>query len=104
MSTNAKELPAVAETITAWQCIGCGRIEAPQTCIGVCKDRKVELVTAWDYAEAFSRLEDALERVAALETFLSTIVRTTPHENAWKDSYVALQGRARELLTQGKSG
>ena len=104
MSTNTKELPAVAETITAWQCIGCGRLEAPQTCIGVCKDRKVELVTAWDYAEAFSRLEDALERIAVLEKLLSTVARTTPHEGAWKDSYLAFQGRARELLEQGKAG
>jgi hypothetical protein len=27
--------------VKAWQCIGCGKIEAPQACIGVCQDRKV---------------------------------------------------------------
>ena len=30
----------------AWQCIGCGRIEAPQPCLGICEDRKVEFVYA----------------------------------------------------------
>ena len=32
------------DTIDAWQCIGCGKIEAPQTCIGVCRDRKVYFI------------------------------------------------------------
>jgi uracil-DNA glycosylase len=27
--------------VKAWQCVGCGKIEAPQTCIGICQDRKV---------------------------------------------------------------
>ena len=33
----------MSEHTKAWQCIGCGRIEAPQTCIGICEDCKVEL-------------------------------------------------------------
>ena len=85
-------------TITAWRCIGCGRIEAPATCVGVCEDRKVELVTAWDYAEALSELEDAHERVAALEAVVSKLARTRPREGAWKESYVALQQEARDAL------
>jgi hypothetical protein len=28
-----------AERIKAWQCIGCGRIEGAQPCIGICEDR-----------------------------------------------------------------
>jgi hypothetical protein len=31
----------MGDYIQAWQCIGCGRIEAPQTCVGVCRDRKI---------------------------------------------------------------
>ena len=46
----------MAETIRGWQCIGCGRVEAPQNCIGVCRDRKVELVYASELAEAEGRL------------------------------------------------
>lgn len=103
MAANERDPLPIADTITAWQCIGCGRIEAPQTCIGVCKDRKVELVTAWDYAEALSRLEDALERIDVLERFIATIARTTPHEDAWKNSYLAMQGQARQLLSQRSS-
>jgi hypothetical protein len=85
-------------TITAWRCIGCGRIEAPAPCVGVCEDRKVELVTAWDYAEALSELEDARERLAALEAVVTKLARTRPREGAWKESYVALQQEARAAL------
>jgi hypothetical protein len=45
--------------VKAWQCIGCGKIEAPQTCIGVCQDRKVEFVYADEHEEALAQLEVA---------------------------------------------
>jgi hypothetical protein len=86
------------ETIKAWRCIGCGRIEVPANCIGVCEDRKVELVGAWDYAEAAVALEEATERIAALESLLGKLVHITPREGGWKDSYLALQAQARKLL------
>ena len=65
------------DTIKAWQCIGCGKLEAPQNCIGVCQDRRVELVYAAEYAAQaveLARLQaqrDALhalvQRVAGLD-------------------------------------
>jgi hypothetical protein len=72
------------ERLKAWQCIGCGRIEGPQTCIGICQDRKVEFVYAAEY-----------EELAALVTQLA---RATPREGEWERSYRALQARARALL------
>ena len=102
MSTDKIEQALAAKTITAWQCIGCGRLEAPQNCIGVCQDRKVELVTAWDHAEALLALEDANERIAALEGVLAKLARTTPREGAWKESYLALQTEARNILARSR--
>lgn len=92
------------ETIAVWRCIGCGRIEMPATCIGVCQDRKVELVGAWDYAEVVAALEEANERVAALEALAGRLARITPREGAWKASYLALQAEARRLLAQPGGG
>jgi hypothetical protein len=92
------DLPA---TITAWLCIGCGRLEAPQTCIGVCQDRKVELVSAADYAEVRGALDDANERVAALEALVARLAHVTPREDAWQRSYLGLQREARKLLRIG---
>ena len=60
-------------------------------CIGVCQDRRFELVAAADY--------DALRmRVQALEGALALIARTTPRADKLADSWAALQGMARRLL------
>ena len=98
MPATGLESLAVPDTITAWQCIGCGRLEAPANCVGICQDRKIELVTAWDYAEAFSRLEEAMDRNRALQAVVAKLAHATPREGGWKDSYLALQAQARKLL------
>ena len=85
----------MTEYIKAWQCIGCGKVDVPQPpCVGVCQDRKVELVDAADY--------DALQaRIQALEAALALIARVTPREGAMAASWSALQARARVLLGPG---
>ena len=94
---DAKEFSTPA-TIKAWQCIGCGRVDAPANCVGICEDRKVELVSAWDYAEVVAALDEANERIAALESVIGRLAHVTPRDGAWKDSYLALQAHARRLL------
>lgn len=82
------------ERIVGWRCIGCGKVDAPRPCVGICQDRKVELVDAADY--------DALRaRVQALEAALALIARVTPREGAMAASWRALQERARVLLGPG---
>jgi len=98
MTAAGTKEPVIPNTITAWQCIGCGHLEAPQNCIGICRDRKVELVSAWDHAEALVAVDDANERIAALQAIVAKLAHTTPREGAWKDSYLALQLQARKLL------
>jgi hypothetical protein len=79
------------ERIQGWRCIGCGKVDAPRPCIGVCQDRKVELVDAKDY--------DALAaRVRELEAALALIARITPREGELASSWSAQQERARGLL------
>lgn len=81
----------MAERIPAWQCIGCGRIDGPQNCVGICRDRKVEFVEA-------SALDLAEARIAKLERVLRTLANVTPHADAWERGYRALQAEARRLL------
>ena len=68
----------------AWQCIGCGRLESLQPCIGICEDRPVELVYAW-------QLEEAL-------ALLRQLAWSKPREGEWERSFRDLQARARKLL------
>ena len=82
---------SAVERIQGWRCIGCGKVDAPRPCVGICQDRRFELVDAADY--------DALRlRVQALEGALALIARVTPREDRLAESWQALQGLARRLL------
>ena len=74
----------MTERTTAWQCIGCGRLDSDATCLGVCQDRKVVLVSAADYDE--------------LRLFIRQLANVEPRGETWERCYRALQERARRLL------
>lgn len=94
----------MSERVTAWQCIGCGRIEGAGPCIGICEDRKVEFVYASDYDGALAELANARRRAKALASLVRLLARTTPREGEWERTYRALQARARELLKASAAG
>ncbi len=85
--------------IKAWECIGCGKIEAPQTCIGVCKDQRIELVDANDYRQSEERERAAHAHMRALAAPLRLLMQTTPREGVCLRSWQALQVQARALLS-----
>lgn len=88
----------MTDRIEAWQCVGCGRIEAPQTCIGVCRDRRIHLVDADAHADALAALQSAMAQTQRLEALVRQLALTTPRDNAWERTYRALQQQARALL------
>ena len=90
--------------IEAFQCIGCGRIESPQPCIGICEDRKVEFVYAAQHDAALVQLQLAAGRVRALEKLIRRIAWTTPRAGEWERSYRALQNEARRTLAASATG
>jgi hypothetical protein len=81
----------MTERIKAWQCIGCGKIDAHQPCLGICQDVKVDLV----YAGDFDRL---LARNRELEALVLMLAQVMPRDGEWERSYRALQRRAQALL------
>ena len=89
-----------AERFTAWQCIGCGKIEAPQECIGVCKDRKVQFVYAENYDELARQLDAGGGNNKEILEVLTRLAWTTPRNGEWERGYRALQAQARRLLHQ----
>ena len=84
--------------IKAWQCIGCGRIEGPQPCVGICQDRKVEFVYATEYEQALAELALARRQADALEALVRRFAYTKPHQDGWERSYRAMQEQARSTL------
>jgi hypothetical protein len=88
----------MTEFVKAWQCIGCGRIDAPQNCVGICQDRKVEFVYAFEFEEVSVQLKHARRQLHALESLVSQVAWTKPHAGEWESSFRALQKRARQVL------
>ena len=90
---------AMSGHVQAWQCIGCGKIEAPQTCIGVCRDVRVELVYASEHEATLAQLSSARKRAQAFGALVRALARITPRAGQWEHSYRALQDQARRILT-----
>ena len=88
----------MTERITAWQCIGCGRIEGQQQCIGICQDRKAEFVDAADHDAVLAGLKAERRRADALAAVVRQIAHTTPRKGECERTWLALQARAREAL------
>ena len=78
----------------AWQCIGCGRIEAPQTCVGVCEYGRIEVMHTWEHEQA---LGEERARWAGYEKLVDRLARVTPRAGEWERTYRALQDEARRL-------
>ena len=88
----------MTERMTAWQCIGCGRIEGAQPCIGICQDRKVDFVYAFDHDKVLAQLALARRQAEALAALVRQLACTTPREGEWERTYRALQDRAHRTL------
>jgi len=89
---------AMTERIMAWQCIGCGRIEGAQPCIGICEDRRAEFVYAADYDRLVSELAQVRRELEAMTAVIRQIAGTTPRDGGWERTYRAFQQRAHRLL------
>mgnify|MGYP001425624614 CR=1 FL=1 len=88
----------MAETFQAWQCIGCGKIDGPAQCVGVCQDRPVELVNAADFRAAQAAARRERDRAGALEAVVRRIALTYPKPGEVEATWKALQATARRAL------
>jgi hypothetical protein len=88
----------MTERMMAWQCVGCGRIEGAQPCVGVCQDRRMEFIYAADYDEVLAQLALLRERAGTLEAVVRQIACTTPRAGEAERTYRALQLRAQLAL------
>ncbi len=95
---------AESSYVQAWQCIGCGRIEAPQPCIGVCRDRKVLLVGKEDHEAALAEIQRLRTALTCASAMLRRFDLATPHMGQWENSYRALQLQVREVLAVLSAG
>ncbi len=89
----------MADIIQALECIGCGKLEGPRPCIGICQDRIVDLVYASEYKQAVARAELLQEQGKAFERLAKQLAWTTPRNGEWERSFRTLQEQARRVLS-----
>ena len=90
--------PRMTDYIHAGPYVGCGKIEAPQPCIGVCQDRKILTVGKDDYERALATARNLQRQLHGTHALLAQLAWSVPRGGQWELSWRALQARARELL------
>ena len=101
---QARRCRDMTDYIQVWQCVGCGRIEAPQPCLGVCRDRKTWMVGKGEHEQALARMRQLEQRIDALRMLLVRFVAATPRSGGWEASWRLLQEQARHALEADASG
>ena len=89
----------MAEYIQAWQCIGCGKIEAPQPCIGVCRDRKVLFIGKGEHEAALAEIARLRAQLQSAASCLQRFGLAAPRPGQWETAYAVLRDEARALVT-----
>ncbi len=94
----------MTDYIQAWQCIGCGKIEAPQTCIGVCKDRKIFMVGKAEHERVLEQNQALRTHLTQVRSALQRFALAKPQQGQWERSWLALQAELRETLARLDAG
>lgn len=92
----------MTDYVKAWQCIGCGKLDGPANCIGICEDRKVELVHAAEHEAVLATLARVRVERDALAALLRRLVCTKAREGQLERTFRAFQNEARLALTKGR--
>jgi hypothetical protein len=88
------------ERVTAWECIGCGRIEGSRPCVGICEDRRTEFVYASDHDAVLAQLALVRRQREDLAALARQIAHTMPRKGECERTWLALQARARGILEE----
>lgn len=98
MAIRGNAAEAKSGRVSAWECIGCGRIERAQPCVGICEDRRVDFVYASEHDRLLAELALVRQQAAALAALARQIAHTTPRAGQCDRTWRALQTRARQAL------
>ena len=79
-------------------CIGCGAMRQYESCVGACRECRLELVSGGDYDELTAAAVACRVRIEGLCAVVGELARTEPGPGEWRVAYEALQRSARSAL------
>ncbi len=95
LKLETRRLP---ECLILWRCIGCGAMGNSEPCAGACKFRKLEIVSAAEYAELLENFDAIKEQADRLAAVVREIAALGDEQSDYERVYRKLQLRAREIL------
>jgi len=90
--------PAEIDVVEAWGCLTCGRVDAPQPCLGVCVRRPVAMVEARCLHDLTAEIAVARADDARLSALARLVAGVTPRTGQLERTRAALRARARIAL------
>jgi hypothetical protein len=91
-------MPVPGEVVRAWACASCGRIEAPQPCIGVCIRPETAMVEAAEHQAVLDQAEAVRLQLDRLAPPVRLLAWTTPRPGRTQDAARAVYAAARAVL------
>lgn len=92
------------ECLTLWRCIGCGAMGNSEPCAGTCEFRRLEIVSADEYAELLESFTTVTEQAETLAVVAQEIAALVGNSSDHERVYRRLQIRAREILRLAQRG
>ena len=92
------------EFATTWWCAGCGGIDAPQPCLGICVWRSVEWVNGIRYLEQRAGALVERDTEQSLRGLVRRVAFVTPRAGQWERGWRALEPRAQSMFQAAKDG
>jgi hypothetical protein len=91
------------EFATTWWCAGCGGIDAPQPCLGICVWRAVEWVNGARYLEQRSGVLAERDTERRLRGLLRRVASVTPRAGEWERGWRALEAEAQRCFKPART-
>jgi|SRR5690349_21968074 hypothetical protein len=92
------------DVIEGWGCPRCGRVDAPQPCLGICVRRPGLVADVAEYREYAGQAERAAEVDRPLSAFAHLVAGVRPRPGREQQTVEGLRSRARELLARMPAG
>ena len=93
----AGDAAVAGDVVTAWACDFCGRVEAPQPCIGVCIKPEITMVDADEHLTVLARDAAVRAEIARLAPLAHRVAWSTPRPGAFDRHVAALAAQASTL-------
>ena len=95
--SHPEPAPVAGEVTTAWACESCGRIEAPQPCLGVCIRPEVSMIAAAEHAAVLADAGACQREIDRFAPLVRRLALVTPRPGRWAETARAFQAQARAV-------